>query len=144
MPSGGARRGTGAKPKPRELKALEGTYIPPAKRAAPPPAVVGGFPAPPDDLSEAEAKLWATFPKPAWIGETDVVAVRAAVSIYARILQVQPAARLGELRDIEQESKLWGRLMSVLASLGLTPADRSKMQIPSTGDTGDKWEGLLN
>ena len=137
-------KASGRKRKPHELKVLEGQFIPPAVRNNPPPAVVGGFPAPPDDLSEAEAKLWATFPKPGWIGETDALAVRAAVSIYARVLQVQPLARLGDPKDIDTEAKLWGRLMSILAALGLTPADRSKMQIPARDSEDEaRWAKIL-
>ena len=145
MPSGGPRHGSGPKHKPHEQKVLEGTYIPPAKRLNRPPAVVGGVPAPPDDLDEAEAKLWATFPRPAWIGETDALAVRAAVAIYARLIALQPMARTGDPRTVEQESKLWGRLMSTLAVLGLTPADRSRMQVPATdSEAEDRWAELLN
>lgn len=142
MPSGGKRHGSGAKPKPYEMKRLEGAYEPPAKRANRPPAVIGGFPAAPEDLTETEAALWATFPKPPWIGESDVLAVRAAVTVYAMILTAGPAT---EAREREAVSKLWGRLMTVLGSLGLTPADRSRMQVPP-GDDGaeDKWDGLLN
>jgi hypothetical protein len=106
--------------------------------------VVGGFPLPPADLSAAEAALWATFPHPAWIGETDAVAVRAAVVTYARILAMQPAAREGDPKTVEQESKLWGRLMGMLAVLGLTPADRSKMQVSERSASEDKWAGLLS
>lgn len=141
MPSGGARHGTGPKPKPYELKVLEGKFIPPAERDHPPPSVVGGFPEAPEDLSEQEAKLWATFPKPVWIGETDVLAVRAAVSVFAMILAAGPAA---DAKDREALSKLWGRLMGILATLGLTPADRSKMQIPAgSADDEAGWKELL-
>jgi phage terminase small subunit len=35
-------------------------------------------------------------------------------------------------------------LMSILSSLGLTPADRAKMQAPKVDDeAADKWAGLL-
>lgn len=142
MASGGARRGTGPKPKPHELKVLEGAYQSPAQRANQPPPVQGGFPEAPDNLTEMEAKLWATFPRPAWIGETDVLAVRAAVAVFAMILEAGPAA---DAKDREALSKLWGRLMGILATLGLTPADRSKMQVPPRDDDAeDRWAGLLN
>ena len=137
-------KASGRKRKPHELKVLEGQFIPPAVRNNPPPAVVGGFPAPPDDLSEAEARLWATFPKPGWIGETDVLAVRVAVTTYALLLQVLPRARDGESAAISQAATLSARLMAVLATLGLTPADRSKMQVPASSASDDKWAGFLN
>jgi len=121
---------------------LEGAYQSPAQRANQPPPVQGGFPEPPEDLSEAEAVLWERFPRAPWIGETDVLAVRAAVSVFAMILAAGPAE---DAKDREALSKLWGRLMGILATLGYTPADRSRMQIPSGGsDDEDKWAGLLN
>ena len=44
---------------------------------------------------------------------------------------------------ITQEIKLWGRLMSILGTLGLTPADRAKMQAPKVEEAADKWAGIL-
>lgn len=132
------------------------------------PAAQGGFPAAPDYLSEAEARLWERFPRPAWIGATDVLAVHAAVSLYARILHNQAAQRAtaeagaplaykvsydGDGNErlepkpnplIAQEVQLWQRLMSVLASLGLTPADRGKMQTPQPSDAeAETWAAIL-
>jgi hypothetical protein len=34
-------------------------------------------------------------------------------------------------------------LMSILGTLGLTPADRAKMQAPKADDVPDKWAGIL-
>jgi hypothetical protein len=161
----GTRR-SGDKKKPRELKVIEGTFR--KDRDGDTPAVVGTFPVQPTDLSEAEAQLWATFPKPGWIGETDVVAVRAAVSIFARIMRCQEAMRatpdagnpltykISYSADGEErlepkpnplftlELQLWGRLMSVLGTLGLTPADRGKVSVPKVdGEAVDKWAGIL-
>jgi hypothetical protein len=144
---------------------LEGSFRKDRHGGAPP--VVPGFPDAPGSLSEAEAALWAWFPKPGWIGQTDVVAVHAAVSTYARILHNQAAQRAtddagsplcfkysydgdGNQRVepkenplITQEIKLWGRLMSILGTLGLTPADRAKMTMPKGEDVEDKWAGIL-
>jgi hypothetical protein len=166
MPSGGKRNRSGPPKKPRELKVLEGSFR--KDRDGNTPPVVGSFPVQPEGLSDPEAALWAQFPKPAWIGETDGVAVRAAVSIFARILRVQESMRAtpdagnpltfkisfstdGEERLEPKpnplytlELQLWGRLMSVLGSLGLTPADRGKMQAPKVDDSvEDKWAGIL-
>ena len=156
---------SGRKRKPAELRVLEGTFRKDRHGGA--PGVVTGFPEAPGCLSEAERQLWETFPKPAWIGQTDVVAVHAAVSIYERILRNQKAQQATETAGnpltlkytvdgdgnrtaepkenplITQELKLWGRLMSVLATLGLTPADRAKMQAPKGEDVEDKWAGIL-
>lgn len=165
MAKGGRRTGSGRKPKPTELKVLEGSFR--KDRHGHAPQVAGVFPAAPTYLSEAERKLWEAFPKPTWIVETDVVAVHAAVSIYERILRNQKAQQATDTAGaslaykytydadgnqnaepkenplITQELKLWGRLMSVLATLGLTPADRAKMQAPKGEDVQDKWAGIL-
>ena len=165
MPKGGKRTGAGRKRTPTELKVLEGTFR--KDRHAGSPAVVVGFPDAPACLMDAEKALWASFPKPAWIGQTDVVAVHAAVSVYERILRNQKAQQATEQAGhplsykfshdadgnqnvepkenplITQEVKLWGRLMSILGTLGLTPADRAKMQAPKVEETADKWAGIL-
>lgn len=147
MAKGGKRTGSGRKRKPAELRVLEGSFR--KDRHGGVPAVSGGFPAAPDCLSEAERALWAAFPRPAWIGNTDAIAVHAAVSLYANVRQLQ-RARLEYSGDglplglIAEEAKQWGRLMSVLGTLGLTPADRTKMQAPRADDnTDDKWAGIL-
>ena len=165
MAKGGQRAGAGRKRKPPELRVLEGTFD--KKRHGDAPKVQGGFPEAPGCLIAAERRLWETFPKPAWIGQTDVVAVHAAVSVYERILRNQAAQQRTEGAGnplsykftpsadgepnmepkenplITQELKLWGRLMSILATLGLTPADRAKMQAPKGEDVQDKWAGIL-
>jgi hypothetical protein len=166
MPSGGKRNRSGPPKKPRELKIIEGSFR--KDRDGNTPPVVGAFPPIPGDVSEAEAALWQTFPKPGWIGETDGLAVRAAVSIFARILAVQQAMRAtpdaanpltfkvsfsadGEERLEPKpnplytlELQLWGRLMAVLGALGLTPADRGKVSVPKVDEASvDKWAGIL-
>jgi hypothetical protein len=157
---------SGRKKRPLEAKVIEGRFRQDRDGATPP--VVGSFPAAPAHLSEAEAALWAAFPKPAWIGESDVVAVDGAVSMYERILRNRAAQRATpeaghplafkvsmdgdgtptlepkENPLITQELKLWGRLFSILATLGLTPADRGKMQAPKPSDAAaDQWAELL-
>jgi hypothetical protein len=146
---GGRRTGAGRKRKPVELKVLEGRFR--KDRHAGAPLVVGGFPMAPEHLSEGEKALWETFPKPVWIGETDVVAVNGAVSTFARILanqrQRESAEQAGESTDgiVEREIKLWGRLMSILGELGLTPSSRAKVSAPKVDEhTEDKWAGILS
>lgn len=164
MAKGGRRSNTGPKRKPTELRVLEGTFR--KDRHGDAPGVVGGFPGAPEHLSEAERQLWQTFPKPGWIGETDALAVNAAVSVFERILRNQKAQQATEQAGnpltfkysydsdgnqtvepkenplITQELKLWGRLMSILATLGLTPSDRTKMAAPKVGDVEDKWAAI--
>lgn len=165
MAKGGKRTGAGRRRKPTELKLLEGSFR--KDRDTGKPLVVQGFPVAPDCLNEAEQQLWQWFPKPTWIGQTDVVAVHAAVSTYARILSNQAAQRstteagaplsikytvdgdgnrTAEPKEnplITQEIKLWGRLMSILGTLGLTPADRAKMTVTKVDDAENKWAGIL-
>lgn len=166
MAKGGKRVGSGPKRKPTELRVLEGTFR--KDRHGGSPSVVGIFPNTPPHLSEAEKQLWEAFPKPVWIGETDVVAVNAAVSLFERVLRVQRAQgatpeagaplafrvthdgdgneRLEPKENplLTLEIKLWGRLMTVLDTLGLTPSARTKMQAPKVNqDADDKWAGIL-
>jgi hypothetical protein len=162
---GGTRVGAGRKRKPTELRVLEGTFDKKIHGVAPP--VQGGYPDPPAELTEEERALWETFPKPAWIGQTDAKAVHGAVATYAAILrnhkaqQATPEAshplsykytvnaagvEVVEAKEnplITQEIKLWGRLMSILGTLGLTPADRAKMTAPKASAVENKWEGIL-
>jgi hypothetical protein len=156
---------SGRKRKPTDLKVLEGSFR--KDRHGDAPAVVGGFPAAPEGLSQGEQALWDSFPKPAWIGQTDQIAVHGAVSVYERILRNQKAQQASpeagaplalkfshdsdgnqnvepkENPLITQEIKLWARLFSILATLGLTPADRAKMTAPRVDDAEDKWAGIL-
>lgn len=131
-------KNSGRKRKPTELKVLEGSFR--RDRHGNAPLVSGKFPEAPVHLLEAERQLWETFPKPAWIVESDVAAVDGAVSIYAALI----ACRQMEQRSVDAEVKLWGRLMTYLSALGLTPADRSKMAPARVDDSADdKWAGLL-
>jgi hypothetical protein len=159
-------RNSGRRRKPKELKVLEGGFR--KDRHGHEPSVVGGFPAAPEGLSQGERGLWDAFPKPAWIGETDGIAVHSAVSIYDRILRNQRAQQATpeagnplafkyshdadgnqnvepkENPLITQEIKLWDSLMRKLETLGLTPSARSKMTAPKVDDkTDDKWAGIL-
>jgi phage terminase small subunit len=167
MPKGGKRYRSGPPRKPTELRVIEGTFKQ-SRHGHAPVTPAGGFPDAPAHLNEAERALWETFPRVNWIAPSDVVAVNAAVSIYERILRNQkaqqatpeagnplsfkvtvdgdgnPAMEPKPNPLITQELQLWGRLMSVLATLGLTPADRAKMQAPKADAAAeDKWAGLL-
>ena len=166
MAKGGKRVGSGRKHKPTELKVLEGRFRKDRHGDAPP--VVPGFPEAPACLTETQRELWSTFPKPTWIGQTDLLAVHGAVSVYDLILRNQKAQQKTDTAGnplaykftpsadgepnmepkenplITQEVKLWGRLMSILGTLGLTPADRAKMHAPKVDEKAeDKWAGIL-
>lgn len=137
------RFGAGRKRKPAEQKVIEGRFRPDRD------GVVHGsgkFPEPPARLSELERQLWAELPRPIWVTESDVLAVTAAVSLYAKILEVREKnAAKWRIGLVAQEGQLWGRLLAVLASLGMTPADRSKVAPtrPDVTASDDKWAGIL-
>lgn len=135
---------SGRKRKPTALKILEGSFR--KDRHAAEPQVVGGFPEAPEGLSEGERQLWETFPRVPWIVQSDRIALHGAVSLYARILSNQQRQReMPEeaIKLVRDEAQLWGRLQSLLGSLGLTPADRAKMRAPKMDEADDKWAGLL-
>jgi hypothetical protein len=142
MPSGGKRNRSGPPKKPRELKVLEGSFR--KDRDGNPPAVVGGFPLPPTELTADERILWESLPHAAWIGQTDTIGVWAAVDIFARLLALRRAEReTGEPAN-DAALKLWGALRSWLVELGLTPASRSKVEAPKVDAAiEDKWAGIL-
>ena len=93
---------SGRKRKPAELRVLEGTFRKDRHGGA--PGVVTGVPEAPGCVTQTEQQLWATFPKPAWIGQTDVVAVHAAVSIYERILRNQQAQQATSYGWVDQKA----------------------------------------
>lgn len=157
---------SGRRPKPTELKVLEGTFR--KDRHGDAPGVIGGFPQAPDWLSEDEKLLWDGFPRVAWIGQSDQIPVHGAVAIYARIRSNQMKQRETpeagaplcfkysydsdgnqnvepkENPLISSEIKLWHAMLRFLAVLGLTPADRAKMTAPKVESKAeDKWAGLL-
>lgn len=148
MAKGGKRIGSGRKRKPTEMRVLEGTFR--KDRHGRAPQVAAGFPQAPTHLTKSERGLWEAFPRVAWIAESDAQAVNAAVSVFDRILSNQRGqAALAPVDRpfsvlVEKELKLWGRLMSILATLGLTPADRAKVTAPKDDEQNpDKWAGLL-
>ena len=163
MPKGGRRVGAGQRRGPVEKKILEGRF---RKHRDPVPLpVTGPFPDPPDHVSEAERAAWAAWPHQSWIVEGDKVAVDAGVSLYARVIanrykqraleaeadwrDLTPDGKLDridkEMKLVNQEIALWGRLLAVLGTLGLTPADRTRLTPKPTADatTKDKWAGVL-
>lgn len=150
MAKGGSRTGSGRKRKPVEMRVIEGTFQ--TTRDGKAPRAAGGWPEPPDGVTDDERALWASLPRVPWIAESDRIAVHGAVAIYARIRanhQERAAAEAAGDHDtagrcVDREIKLWQRLSSSLASLGLTPADRAKMQTGQPdANEGDEWAKLL-
>jgi hypothetical protein len=169
MARGGARVRSGPAKKPKELKVLEGTFRT-DRDGGTPIATVGDFPTAPDYLNDRQRELWAELERHcgAWVGTSDKLAVLGAVSIFDMILRnidaqnATPdscamltskvfmdekgggAAEAKESPLITQQIKLWRELRGYLAILGLSPADRARVQVKEThGKSGSKWAGIL-
>ena len=160
MPKGGARVRSGPPKKPKELKVLEGTWRK-DRDGGTPMVQAGAFPEPPAYLNERQRVLWRELEQHcgAWIGTSDRLAVEGAVNVYdllrrnieaqgategADQMLVATAAEAKENPLISQQIKLWRELRGFLAILGLSPADRARVQVKETsGTTTSKWAGLL-
>jgi hypothetical protein len=126
------------------------------------------FPEAPEGLTADQQKLWNSFPRAPWIAETDGQAIHATVVTYDLLLQNQRArtatAEAGNMLAykfthdadgnervepkenplVTQALKIVARLMACLATVGLTPSDRTKMQMPKVSEADeDKWAGIL-
>jgi hypothetical protein len=156
---------SGRKRKPTEMRVIEGTFRKDRHGAA--PEVEPGFPEAPAHLTERQKQLWVTFPRRAWITESDWMQVNGAVALFDLVLRNQDAQ--GKTEDagnmlilkqkpdpdggmhyepaksplISQAAELWASFLRTLPALGLTPADRAKMQAPKQEAVADKWAGIL-
>lgn len=169
MARGGARVRSGPARKPKELKVLEGTFRK-DRDAGTPMVAVGAFPAPPDYLNERQRELWRELEQHcgAWIGTSDKLAVLGCVSVYdlirrnfeaqaetegasamlsAKVFMDDKGGGAVEPKEnplIGQQVKLWRELRGFLAILGLSPADRARVQVKETnGQASSKWAGVL-
>lgn len=169
MPKGGARVRAGRPKKPKEMKVLEGTFRK-DRDAGTPLVQPGAFPEPPAYLNDRQRELWADLERHcgAWIGTSDRLAVEGVVHVYDLIRQNIDARAAGDGADamltakvfmdekgggaaeakenplISQQIKLWRELRGFLAILGLSPADRARVQVKETdGTPTSKWAGLL-
>ena len=167
MPKGGKRYRSGPPRKPTELRIIEGTFKK-SRHGKAPETPAGGFPEAPAHLTPEQAQLWASFPRVGWIAPSDALAVEGVVTTYDLCRRNQQAQRatpeagnplafkVGHDSDggttlepkqnplVTQHLQLWARMFSMLAALGLTPADRAKMQAPKQDEAAeDKWAGLL-
>jgi hypothetical protein len=70
-------------------------------------------------LNEREQEVWAAFQHEVhWLTEADRATVENACVLRARIW------------DGERDEKVLGRMLSYLARMGATPADRTKVHVP--------------
>lgn len=170
MARGGARVRSGPPKKPKELKVLEGTFRK-DRDGGTPTAQAGAFPAPPAYLNDRQRELWRDLEQHcgAWIGTSDRLAVEGVVHVYdmlrrnieaqqdgegassmltAKIFMGEDGSGVTEAKEnplISQQVKLWRELRGFLAILGLSPADRARVQVKETSGTkGSKWAGLLS
>ncbi len=169
MAKGGARVRSGQTRKPKELKVLEGTFRK-DRDGGTPMVSAGAFPDPPEYLNDQQRALWRELEQHcgAWIGTSDKLAVLGAVSVFDLILRNFKAQQEGDGADamltskvfmddkgggtveakenplIGQQIKLWRELRGFLAILGLSPADRARVQVKeSHGKPTSKWAGVL-
>jgi len=156
MAKGGRRNHAGAKCKPNEMKVLQGTFR--EDRHGTKVAVAAKWPEPPAHLSERERVLWDGLKESCspWVTTSDWVSLNGVVSLMDRLLKIQEAQRdpeaptagspiafkyttdgdgnlNAEPKDnplFSMELKFWTGLRGYIAILGLSPADRSRVEKP--------------
>jgi hypothetical protein len=169
MPKGGARVRSGPAKKPTEAKILEGTWRK-DRDGGRPVLDTSAFPAPPAFLNERQRELWAELEQHCgtWIGTSDRLAVLGCVSVYdllranfdarmetpdscamlaGKVFMDESGGGMVEPKEnplVSQQLKLWRELRGFLAILGLSPADRARVQVKGTnGQAASKWAGVL-
>ncbi len=92
MPRGGRRQGAGRKPKPTEIKVLQGTFRGDRHGDEAQPDVKG-WPEPPAHLNARELELWGALGErcAAWSAPSDFLAFNGVVSLADRLLRNQEA-----------------------------------------------------
>ncbi len=148
---------------------LEGTFRK-DRDGGTPVVAAGQFPAAPAYLNERQRVLWQELETycGAWVGTSDRLAVEGVVAVYdmlRRNMEAQAATEGAaamltskvfmddsgggavepkENPLIGQQLKLWRELRGFLAILGLSPADRARVQVKeANGATTSKWAGVL-
>jgi len=169
MPKGGARVRSGPTRQPTEAKILAGTFRK-DRDGGRPVLDKSKFPAAPAYLNDQQRALWAELEQHcgAWIGTSDTLAVLGVVSVYdlirrnfeaqaatpeasamlsAKVFMDDTGGGTAEPKEnplIGQQIKLWRELRGFLAILGLSPADRARVQVKEPhGQTASKWAGVL-
>jgi hypothetical protein len=157
MAKGGRRQGAGRKPKPTEIKLLQGTFRSDRHGDEAQPEQKG-FPDAPTHLTPRELEVWGQLQAKCahWSAPSDWLAFNGVVSLVDRILRNQEAQRATDtaghplafkhvLSDqgekhieivqaeenplITQEVKLWRELRAYIGITGLSPADRARMRV---------------
>ena len=113
--------------KPVEILELKGAYKKdPQRRRPPSPKSAKAIGDPPDHLDEAEKTIWFEI-----IGiSAPGVLVSSDRLVLARLCQLERKVRERTARDTET-----GQHLKVLALLGLTPADRSRIALTGKDDS---------
>jgi hypothetical protein len=168
MPRGGRRTHAGRRPKPTDLKVVQGAFRTDRHGDEAQPAV-HGWPDPPKHLTAREKALWQELQAHCepWSAKSDWLAFNGVVSLMDRLLRVQEAQQATESagnpisfkftpsRDGEPnmepkenplyglEMKLWRELRAFIALTGLSPADRARMRVDKPETPANPLERFL-
>jgi len=163
MPRGGARYGTGPKPKPVELHEQEGTRV--RSKYADPKAMAVVDAASidvPDHLNENEAAIWQEFaPRLKAVGlltEADIVSFEVLVyavvswreakdeladSNLTKITAATGNTKKNPLVAIELERRK--AVLDMLREFGMTPSSRTRVIVTEAGEASkDALEGFFD
>ena len=153
MAKGGRREHSGRKPKPTDLKVLQGTFRGDRHGDEAQP-VAKAFPPAPGHLTERENALWQNLKQHCepWAAESDWIAFNGVVSLTDRVLRVQeamqetetsaspvslkftpsadgePNAEVKENPLYGLEIKCWRELRAFIGLTGLSPVDRARVK----------------
>jgi len=156
MAKGGRRAHAGRKPKPTDLKVVQGTFR--GDRHAGELRVPLKWPEPPAHLNDGERALWGELETrcAAWVAPSDWLAINGVVSLMDRLIAIQSAMRATEQAgspitmkftpsadgepNMEAkdnplfglELKYWTALRGFLGIVGLSPVDRARVN--ASGD----------
>ena len=143
---------SGRKPKPTDLKLLQGTFQA-SRHGHEAQPVAKGFPEPPWPLSEREQGLWLALKRHCepWSAHSDGFAFAGVVTLLDRILRVHEAMQGSEgaakplaykfshdadgNQNVEPkenplyglELKVWRELRAYIGLTGLSPVDRARV-----------------
>lgn len=117
--------------KPVEIHELNGSYNKnPQRRLPPPPKSNQPAGDPPEHLDQIEAVIWHEALRLVPHG----VITEADRYMLALFCQLEKKARKGSLTAIER-----GQMISLLARMGMTPADRSRISPVPAGRKDDEF-----
>jgi hypothetical protein len=97
------------------------------------PQVDAGIGQPPNSLSVQEQKIWKEISNDvSWLKVTDRLSLEMVCRLVAKL-------RDGSIKIMEMSA-----LITTLRCLGLTPADRSRVNVSPTTNHKNEWISLLN